>query len=145
MGKGGSQSTSSNQTANYDQRVAAEGEGLALGAGAAIITQNEFGDNVSGAFKSLVDFATKSLDSIATSQEQNVALNENTLNSAADIVKTALEAVKVSGQAALATVTANEQAQNPVSATTNSTTNITKYLIIGAVVLGLIFILKKGK
>lgn len=194
MGKGGSSSSSSTQTANYDQRVAAEGEGLALGSGAAIITANEFGDNVAKAYQDLVNFAKDSLLSIQDAQEKGAALGEKALDTAAgssqasldainssnekalniaaessqlslaainssnekalnalvnigagaaDLVKTALEAVKATGQTALTKVAENQETNNPSS--TSIYKELFPWVAVAAVALIAIFIFGRGK
>lgn len=174
MGKSGSSSSSTteNTTANYDQRVAADGSGLALGSGAAIITENAFSDNVAKAYQALVDFASGALTTVKETQQQAVSLGERAVNSAvessqnaiqatgessskaldtvleigqgaADLIKTALDAVKTQSEAALTKVAENQQAQNPASS--SSYTEIIRWIVIGAVVIAALFIFLKGK
>lgn len=173
-GKGTSESASSVSTtsANYDQRVAAEAEGIALGQGAAIVNVNEFGDNIAKAYLDLVNFAKGSLDSINEAQAKSMALGERAVDAAvetgqgaldyinksnesaldaivnigaraAEIVKQALEAVKTQSQTALTTVAENQQEQNPAS--TSIYKDLFPWVAIAAVVLVALFIFRKGK
>ena len=171
MAKGGSQSSSSTSTANYDQRVASE-DGVALGKDAILIVNEEFSDNVAKGFKDLVDFASRALETAEDTQKQSVELGEKALDAAnksgqgaveaigkssdralevvatitkgaGDIIGEALKTIKTSGQTALQTVAQNqqEQAKGPASVYTD----LFPYLVVAAVVLVAIAIFGRKK
>ncbi len=109
MGKGGSSSSSTTEqtTQNFDQRVASEGGGLALGSGAAIVAPtstyntNEFSDNVAKAYQSLVDFAAGSLSTVKEAQAKSIALGERAVDAAVETGQGALDYVNKSNVDAL--------------------------------------------
>lgn len=116
MSKGGessseSTSTTSTQTTtqNYDQRVGAEGGGLALGSGASLKFEQQFSPEVANAFRQLIDFAKDAGAAVIESQNQALKAAEKSQDKA-------LTAVRDSQAQALANA---EKTLNLVSAQSN--------------------------
>jgi len=138
MGKGSSESntTSQSSTTNADQRVAAEGSGVAIGAGAQYspVYTNEFSQGVATAFKQIIDFSAGALSGASDLIAKALAINENTVNTAAASTDKTIAGVN---QTALAAV-------SPGTATTGTlTSSLIPLGIIGAVIIIAINLFKK--
>ena len=112
MAKGGSSSsesssTSTTSTSNYDQRVGAEGGGVALGQGATLQTTDQFSDNVAKAFNQLVNLAT---DAGRLVMESNAGLQRTTEDVLAANTETTRSATDASAKAMQAALDANAKA-----------------------------------
>lgn len=124
MPKGGggssssSTSTATTSTENYDQRVGAEGGGVALGQGATLQVSDQFSDNVARAFNQLVSLAT---DAGRLVMESNAGLQETTekvLAANAQATRDAMEANAKAMQAALDKVDTQGQRSTDISKST---------------------------
>ncbi|MDD5692246.1 MAG: hypothetical protein PHP10_03610 [Candidatus Omnitrophica bacterium] len=98
MGKGEtssneSTSTTSNTTQNEDNRVGAEGEGIAIGKEAQINIDQQFSPDVAAQFKNLIDFAGEVGAAALQVHKDAMANAERTLNAISDQSSKALEAV----------------------------------------------------
>ena len=134
MSKGGSSSsesssTSSTATSNYDQRVGAEGGGVALGQGATLQTTDQFSDNVAKAFNQLVSLATdagrlvmESNSGLQATTEKVLSANaqttEKALNASAQSARDAMDATAKAMQAALDKVDTQGQRSTDISKST---------------------------
>ena len=113
MSKGGSSSSESTSststkttTENYDQRVGAEGGGVALGSGASLKIEQQFGPEVANAFRQLIDFAKDAGAAVIESQNQALEAAQKSQDKALAAVRESqdqtLTAVKDSQALALA-------------------------------------------
>jgi len=138
MGKGSSESSTTTQstssTTNADQRVAAEGGGVAVGAGAEYNVSYQFPDAVKEFANRLIDFTGGVLSGVNETLRAALASNEAVVNAG---FTAGTKQVSEAQQTALAAV-------SPTTANTNSImTNLIPIAIIGGIVLVSINLFKK--
>jgi hypothetical protein len=144
MGKGSSESSTTTQstssTTNADQRVAAEGGGVAIGAGAEYsyspseITTYEFPSAVADFANKLLSFAGDILGGANETLRAALASNEAVVNAG---FASGTKAISEAQETALAAV-------SPTTANTNSImTNLIPIAIVGGIVLIVVNLFKK--
>lgn len=166
MAKGGSSSsesssTSSTSTSNYDQRVGAEGGGVALGQGATLQVTDQFNENVARAFNELVSLARDAgqlvLESNAGLQETTekvleantqaakdaMAANERAINAALEKLDTQSARSTEISKSTLSAVTT--QLSNQQKGSTTIYTDIFPYVAAGIIGIVAIFIFLNAK
>jgi len=136
MGKGSSSSstTSTSETINADQRVAAEGSAIAIGAGAAYTPIYNFPKEVADFANRVLDFSAGVLEKANEAVQKVIASNENTVYGALAAGEKATSEANVTSAAALTT------AQTGTSLNLN---NILPFAIIGVVVIVAINLFKR--
>lgn len=166
MAKGGSSSsesssTSSTSTSNYDQRVGAEGGGVALGQGATLQVTDQFNENVARAFNELVSLARDAgqlvLESNAGLQETTekvlmantqaakdaMAANERAISAALEKLDTQSARSTEISKSTLSAVTT--QLSNQQKGSTTIYTDIFPYVAAGIIGIVAIFIFLNAK